>query len=79
MDATRIDQLATVFAAESLLQIIRRREFAVWLSEDGASIQHSDEIPLWLAGALYLHRDSVISLMRADFLGTWREPTGAEI
>lgn len=69
-----IDELATDFAADSLLAIARRREFPVWLSRDGQRVEFEVDLPLWFAMALRIYESAVVELMRVGFLGTWRDP-----
>jgi hypothetical protein len=69
-----IDELATDFAADSLLAIARRRQFPVWLSRDGDGVEFEVDVPLWFAVALQMYESAVVELMRVGFLGDWRDP-----
>ena len=66
-----LDKLANEFAPQSLLNIARRRDFDVRLSEDGQRPELGDEIPLWFARAIWMHEADILELMHDRFLGNW--------
>jgi hypothetical protein len=67
-----VDELANDFAPDCLLDIARRRNFPLWLSQDRAHVEAEVDIPVWFAAALQIYESELVELMRLGFLGNWR-------
>jgi hypothetical protein len=66
------DELANDFAPESLLDIARRRNFPVRLSQDREHVEVEVDAPFWFVIALQIHEPDLVDLMKLGFLGNWR-------
>jgi hypothetical protein len=67
-----IDELANDFAPDCLLDIARRRNFRVWLSQDREHVEFEVNVPHWFAIALKVYEPALVELMKLGFLGDWR-------
>lgn len=67
-----IDELANDFAPDCLLDIARRRNFPVWLSQDREHVEFEVDVPHWFAVALKVYEPDLVELMNLGFLGDWR-------